>query len=182
MLIPEAAQLLETCLFTGNILLKNSMFGRGLSSCSLCLCLQCVKIRELLIQRSYKNNIVITKFTFVTHVALNHSTLQGTLLWVKIPFAVCISKVPMDPKFLGWIIWQHRIWGKGWVLAWWQRSVFVYVSLKRQELNWLICRDYIMRDAWSQSTLFWICIYFSPSCSCLIALSRMEASTAFWLH
>lgn len=75
------------------------MFDGGLFSCNLCLCLQCVKIRELLIQRSYKNNIVITKFTFMTHFALNHGTLQGSLLGVKIPLAVYISKVPMDPKF-----------------------------------------------------------------------------------
>lgn len=96
-LIPE--QLLQTCLFTGNILLRNGMCGGDLVSCSLCLCLQHVKIRELLIQRSYKNNIVITKFTFVTHFALNHGTLQGALLGVKIPLAVCILKVSMDPEF-----------------------------------------------------------------------------------
>lgn len=96
-LIPE--WLLQTCLFTGNILLRNSLFGGGLFSCNLCLCLQRVKIRELLIQRSYKNNIVITKFTFVTHFALNHGTLQGALLGVKIPLAVYILKVSMDPKF-----------------------------------------------------------------------------------
>lgn len=35
----------------------------------------------------------------MTHFALNHGTLQGTLLGVKIPLAVYISKVPMDPKF-----------------------------------------------------------------------------------
>lgn len=89
-LIPGAAQLLETYLFTGNILPRNSMLGRGLVSCNLCLCLQCVKIRELLIQRNYKNNLVITKFTLVTHFALNYGTLRGTILQVKIPLAVCI--------------------------------------------------------------------------------------------
>jgi hypothetical protein len=68
-LTPEVTQFLETCLFTGN-----TVFGRGLFY-NLCLCLQCVKITELLIHRSYKNNIVITKFTFVTHFALKHGTL-----------------------------------------------------------------------------------------------------------
>lgn len=98
-LIPE--WLLQTCLFTGNILLRNSMFGGDLFSYNLGLCLQLVKIRGLLIQRSYKNNIVITKFTFVTHFALNHDTLQGALLGVKIPLAVYILKVSMDPNFGG---------------------------------------------------------------------------------
>lgn len=130
-LIPEAAQLLETCLYTGNVLLRNSMFGWGLFSCNLCLCLQCVKMRELLIQRSYKNNIVIPKFTFVTHFALNHGTLQGDLLRLKIPLAVCILKVSMDSKFWGWIIWRCGVWGRWWVPAWWQLSMFVYVSLKK---------------------------------------------------
>ena len=46
-----------------------------------------------------KNNIVITKFTFVTHFALNHGTLRETFLELKIPLAVFISKVPMDLKF-----------------------------------------------------------------------------------
>lgn len=32
MLIPEAALFPEACLFTGNVLLKNSIFGRGLYS------------------------------------------------------------------------------------------------------------------------------------------------------
>lgn len=106
--VPEAAQFLETCLFTGNILLRNSVFGRRLFSCNLCLCLQHVKMRELLIHRSYKNNIVITKFTFVTHFALNYGTLQGNLLWVKIPLAVSGLKVSVGPQFWGWIILQHE--------------------------------------------------------------------------
>lgn len=88
MLIPQLTQLLVTCLFTGNILLRNGMFGRGLFSCNLCFCPHRVKIRELLIQRNYKNNIGITKFTFVTHFALNYGTLQRTLHEVKIPLAV----------------------------------------------------------------------------------------------
>lgn len=72
-----------------------------------------------------QNNIVITKFTFVTHFALNHGTLQGALLGVKIPLAVCILKVSMDPEFWGWIIWQHGVWQKGWVPGWWIFSVCI---------------------------------------------------------
>lgn len=162
MLIPEDAQLLETCLFTGNIPLKNSVFGRDLFSRNLCLCLQCVKIRELLIQRSYKNNIVITKFTFVTHFALNHGSLQGNLLGVKNP-TWCSYFESANGSEISRL--NHlTAWGKGRVLGRWQFSVFVDVSLKRQEINWLICHAYITCNAWSQSTLFQIpiCFFLPP--------------------
>lgn len=50
-----------------------------------------VKIRALLIHRSYKNNTVIAKFTFVTHFALVCGPLQESLLSeLKTPLAVCI--------------------------------------------------------------------------------------------
>ena len=82
MLIPEDAQLLETCLFTGNIPLKNSVFGRDLFSRNLCLCLQCVKIRELLIQKSYKNNIVIIH---IKYDCGNSLVIQWLGLTVSLP-------------------------------------------------------------------------------------------------
>lgn len=131
------------------------MFGVDLFSCNLCLCLQRVKIRELLIQMSYKNNSVITKFTFVTHFALNHSTLQGALLGVKKPLAVYILKVSMDPKFWGWIIWQHGVWQRGWGPGWWIFSVciclFKKVGNKLADLSWLhhvqcLITEYLVLD------------------------------------
>ena len=156
------------------------MFGRGLFSRNLCLCLQCVKIRELLIQRSYKNNIVITKFTFVTHFALNHGTLQGNLGVKKSHLLFIFRKCQWIRNFE---IESFDSLGEGAGAGMMTvfnvcRCLFKKAGNKLADLPCLhhvqsLITEYLVSDLY---------LFFPSFPSCLIALSRMEASTAFWLH